>query len=151
MVRASGICLEGPGFNPQSGHLFCLTLSRKQASLILQIKCTHFPLNIYLNRINKSETNNCLECTEIQEIPHRETINHFIFTCPAHAQAREELIAKIGEVNFQLPKIMANSDYMTASIIFIHRTCRFRKQNRPQPTQTQSQPHLHRTTPSPDI
>ena len=25
MVRASGICLEGPGFNPQSGHLFCLT------------------------------------------------------------------------------------------------------------------------------
>ena len=23
MVRASGICLEGPGFNPQSGHLFC--------------------------------------------------------------------------------------------------------------------------------
>ena len=26
MVRASGICLEDPGFNPQSGHLFCLTL-----------------------------------------------------------------------------------------------------------------------------
>ena len=25
MVRASGICLEGPGFNPQSGRLFCLT------------------------------------------------------------------------------------------------------------------------------
>ena len=25
VVRASGICLEGPGFNPQSGHLFCLT------------------------------------------------------------------------------------------------------------------------------
>ena len=25
MVRASGTCLEGPGFNPQSGHLFCLT------------------------------------------------------------------------------------------------------------------------------
>ena len=27
MVRASIICLEGPGFNPQSGHLFCLTTS----------------------------------------------------------------------------------------------------------------------------
>ena len=25
MVRASDICLEGPGFNPQPGHLFCLT------------------------------------------------------------------------------------------------------------------------------
>ena len=25
MVRASGICLDGPGFNPQSGRLFCLT------------------------------------------------------------------------------------------------------------------------------
>ena len=25
VVRASGICLEDPWFNPQSGHLFCLT------------------------------------------------------------------------------------------------------------------------------
>ena len=25
MVRASGICLEGSGFDSQSGHLFCLT------------------------------------------------------------------------------------------------------------------------------
>jgi hypothetical protein len=27
VVRASGICLEGPRFNPWSGRLFCLTLS----------------------------------------------------------------------------------------------------------------------------
>jgi hypothetical protein len=26
VVRASGICLEGSGFNPQSGCLFCLTV-----------------------------------------------------------------------------------------------------------------------------
>jgi hypothetical protein len=25
VVRAFGICLEGPGFNPRSGRLFCLT------------------------------------------------------------------------------------------------------------------------------
>jgi hypothetical protein len=25
VVRAFGICLDGPGSNPQSGHLFCLT------------------------------------------------------------------------------------------------------------------------------
>jgi hypothetical protein len=25
VVRAFGICLEGPGFNSQSGRLFCLT------------------------------------------------------------------------------------------------------------------------------
>jgi hypothetical protein len=28
VVRASGICLEGPGFNPWSGRLFCLTIKR---------------------------------------------------------------------------------------------------------------------------
>ena len=33
MVRASGICLEGPGFNPQSGHLFCLTFWVDDSSL----------------------------------------------------------------------------------------------------------------------
>ena len=33
-IRASGICLEGPGFNPQSAHLFCL-IHRESIGYIL--------------------------------------------------------------------------------------------------------------------
>ena len=53
MVRASGICLEGPGFNPQSGHLFCLTVSSLTAEQLVKIffdkwYCENgLPLDIY--------------------------------------------------------------------------------------------------------
>lgn len=90
---------------------------------------------------------NCQECAEIQETPLKKMINHYIFICPAYIQAREELIAKIGENNFYLSKIMSNTDYMEVLITFINRTGRFKSQNQPQ--LTHSQPHL--TTPPPDI
>ena len=44
-VRASGICLEGPGFNLQSGHLFCLTkyssiVNKKSRKLAIRRRLT---------------------------------------------------------------------------------------------------------------
>ena len=40
------------------------TLTCKQSSLILQIRCGHFPLNTYLHRINKLETDRCQACID---------------------------------------------------------------------------------------
>ena len=34
MVRATGICPGGPGFNPQSGHLFCLNKNSDDEGII---------------------------------------------------------------------------------------------------------------------
>jgi hypothetical protein len=36
VVRASGICLDGPGFNSQSGCLFCLTLIPSSITFLCQ-------------------------------------------------------------------------------------------------------------------
>ena len=91
----------------------------------------HFPLDVYLHRIAKSDMDNCQECVKTQKIPTRETINHFIFICPAYNQAREELEVSIGENNFQLSRIMSNTDYMKA--LFINGTGKFQDQNQPQP------------------
>jgi hypothetical protein len=102
-------------------------LTRKQSSTILQIRCGHFPLNKYLHRINKSETDKCQACADQQEdIPPVESINHFLFDCPAHNIAREELIQEIGIDNFHLADIMRDTVRMKALTKFINRTRRFR-------------------------
>jgi hypothetical protein len=103
------------------------TLTRRQSSSILQIHCGHFPLNAYLHRIGRSDTDRCPYCADDEDGLHPpETINHFIFDCPAHNNAREELVAKIGINLFHLSDIMANTNRMKALTTFINRSGRFR-------------------------
>jgi hypothetical protein len=100
---------------------------RKQPSIILQIRCGHFPLNKYLHRINKSETDRCQACANLlEDLLPIESINHYIFDCPAFDIAREELIEDIGFDNFHLAEMMRNTDHMKALIKYINRTRRFR-------------------------
>ena len=104
-------------------------LTRKQSSIILQIRCGHFPLNKYLHRINRSDTERCQACEEQHDgaPPPPETVNHFLFDCPAHNIARGELIDTIGINNFHLAEIMLDVDRMKALVKFINRTRRFRE------------------------
>jgi ribonuclease HI len=102
-------------------------LTRKQSSTILQIRCGHFPLNKYLHRINKSDTDRCQACADRGEhAPPAETFNHYLFDCPAHHLARETLIDEIGIDNLYLAEIMQDTNRMKALITFINRTRRFR-------------------------
>ena len=105
-------------------NLFSLT--QRQSSTILQIHCGHFPLNNYLHRINKSDMDKCQACADQQEEQSIESFNHFLFDCPAHNIAREELIEEIGLDNFHLAEIMADTNRMKALNTFINRTRRFR-------------------------
>ena len=101
-------------------------LSIKQSSIILQICCAHFPLNVYLCKIGKTNTDKCQECAPDQEgPPPSEMVNHFLFDCTAHDQAREEFIAKIGRNCLNLSDIMSNTDCMKALVTFVNRTQQF--------------------------
>jgi hypothetical protein len=72
------------------------SLWRQQASLILQLRCGHFPLKSKRipTRTKKVKSDRCGGGREGPPPP--ETVNHFIFSCPAYTEAREELIDKIG-------------------------------------------------------
>ena len=55
-------------------------LTRHQASLMIQIRHGHLPLNTYLARIGKSDTKYCQYCMENEDGLHcRKTVKHFIF------------------------------------------------------------------------
>ena len=94
----------------------------------MQIQTKHIPLNYYLKRIGKTDSDKCLKCNE-NENPNNvqvtETIPHFLFECQAHDEARQSLVDKIGRSHFMVPKIMKNTDHMKALVTFINRTGRF--------------------------
>jgi ribonuclease HI len=102
-------------------------LTRKQSSLILQIRCGHFPLNAYLHKINKVESNRCQACdVDQEELSPPGTINHFIFECEAHAEARHVLVEEIGLDQFHFPNIVADTNRMKSLTTFINRSGRFK-------------------------
>ena len=70
-------------------------LTRNQASLMTQIRSGHFPLNSYLFKIDRSDTDRCQSCrVEGSAIQHKETVKHYIFECTAYRRERAELISK---------------------------------------------------------
>jgi hypothetical protein len=102
-------------------------LSRNQASLMTQIRCGHVPLNGYLFRINRSETDLCQSCLESEDNLHNiETVKHFLFECPSLSQEREELVTEIGRTHLNLRDIMSKTDNMFALANFINQTGRFK-------------------------
>ena len=102
-------------------------LTRSQASTMMQIRCGHIPLNVYLFRINRSETEWCQACLDGEDnMECRETVKHFLFECPSYSQDREELVEKIRLDHLNLHDIMANTEYMRALGTFIAKTGRFK-------------------------
>jgi hypothetical protein len=123
-------------------------LTRSQASIMTQIRCGHIPLNAYLARINKSDTEYCQACIDNEDGLHcHETIKHFIFECNSYKQERDNLKNKIGLRHFNLRSIMSNTDRMRALAKFIGKTGRLKKKDPPQninPNHNQNPPMLRR-------
>ena len=66
-------------------------LRRNQASLLIQLRTGHIPLNTVLYRIKKAETADCPHCKNGT----RETVHHFLLACPSYTGARRLLQAKL--------------------------------------------------------
>jgi ribonuclease HI len=111
-----------PNFPFNRFRKLLFTLSRKQASTIMQIRTGHIPLNKYLKRIGKSETDECQGCNAAAI----ETVNHFMFVCPAYDVARQELVDKIGRNHLSLVDLMETTDNAKALVTYINRTRRLR-------------------------
>lgn len=96
----------------------------------MQLRTGHIALNYYLKRIGKVDSDKCTNChVGPDHVQVLETINHFLFECQAHNEARLALIAKIGRSRLSLSKISKNTDHIKALVTYINRTGRFRDNN----------------------
>jgi ribonuclease HI len=102
-------------------------LSRAHASVLMQVRSGHIPLNSYLHRIGKSESKKCTRCRVEQggEAP-TESVNHFIFNCNRYTLQRQELVRKVGAGDFTVKKMMLEMKFMKALAQYIGRTGRLR-------------------------
>src|SRR6267154_2536800 len=98
-------------------------LKRAHTSLIVQVRTGHFPLNKYLHRIRKSDTNTCQLChISLGEERPPESVMHFLFECSVHTDLRQTLATKLGQGNFNLHDIMNDAKRMKALANFIIKT-----------------------------
>jgi hypothetical protein len=77
---------------------------------------------IYLSRINRSDTDLCQACLNLEDNLHnKETLKHFLFECLALRQEREELVTEIRRSHLNIHDIMLRTDCMSSLASFIRK------------------------------
>lgn len=100
------------------------TLTRAQASILIQLRTQHIPLNTYLHKIGKAENSRCEACWQRSEQTTDETVRHFLFECPEYAAERSRLQTKLGRDARDLKTILKNKEKTKELIRYIARTKR---------------------------
>lgn len=96
-------------------------LPRKHASLLLQLRTGHTPLNLHLHRIGKADSPLCPQCEES-----RESVAHFLFSCPAHARHRDRLSYTIGRDAHSLRGTLGTKENLKHVFAYVNGTQRLK-------------------------
>lgn len=88
---------------PSDNYLHIIDqLHRNQASLLIQLRTGHIPLNVVLHRIKRSETPDCPHCKNRI----RETAHHLLLRCPHYANARRSLREALPRDSSSIPFLL---------------------------------------------
>ena len=110
--------------NKLPSHSFLLAtghLSRAQASVLMQLRMEHVPLNYCLHKINKAESPVCPACQLADE-----TVHHYLFDCPGFAYERHTLAWTTGCNSKLIRHLLGNWCTFKAVLTYVHATGRFR-------------------------
>jgi ribonuclease HI len=97
-------------------------IPRKTASLIMQMRITHIPVNSYLFQFKKVESASCPACgRDTEDVP------HLLLECPGYAHKRWALARKARKQNktLCLKTLLGDPTWATALATFIDGTHRF--------------------------
>ena len=95
-------------------------LPRRQASLLIQLRTEHAPLNYHLHRITKADSALCPNCQQA-----RETVAHLLLDCPEYEGARARMRHKLGPGATSLQYLLTSSKALPHLFQFLHDTRRF--------------------------
>jgi hypothetical protein len=102
------------------------SLTRAQASLLFQLRTERIPLNKYLHRIKRSDTDKCPACMQNSNQQVAETVKHFLFECPTYRQQRHTMEVKLGRNSRDLKTILQNEKHTKLLIQYVARTGRLK-------------------------
>ena len=101
-------------------------LSRSQASLLMQLRTRHIPLDSYLFCIKKSATSSCALCWGIARLMVTETVVHYLFECQAYREEHYDMDRALGHLSRDLQGILASLDGIKELLKYVGRTARFK-------------------------
>ncbi|KAF8590345.1 hypothetical protein K439DRAFT_1330507, partial [Ramaria rubella] len=87
-------------------------LSRREASLLLQLRTGHIALNKNLHQIGKSDSPKCPNCPNREE-----TVHHLLIMCPACAMQRQELQRKLERDARSIRKLLSHQKAVSATVV----------------------------------
>ncbi|KAF5339325.1 hypothetical protein D9611_009893 [Ephemerocybe angulata] len=114
-------------------------MPRYHASLLVQLRTKHIPLNDYLYKRNLTDSYLCSQCHRGR----RETIDHFMYECPAFREQREKMDTALGPRKRDLKASMKNKADLKAIATYMASTGRLPKVKRWQPPQEATQPEAN--------
>lgn len=99
------------------------SLSRAQASIIVQLRTGRIGLNKFLHRIQRAESPSCPSCDEHSD----ETIHHFLFECHHYRHERHTLQRKLRRRATNLSYLLSNPAATLPLLKYIHTTRRLKQ------------------------
>jgi len=97
-------------------------LTQGQASLLVQLRSGHVPLQKYLHKIGKANSPTCPACRA-----HDETVHHYLLTCPAYRIQRGELERTLRRAAQTIRTLLANPKAFPHLFRYVNATRRFRR------------------------
>lgn len=91
----------------------------KHASLLIQLRSGHAPLQQYLHRIRRTPSSICPSCHAAKE-----TVRHFLLDCPTYRRQREALTRSLGRSARSI-KHLSKGGVLKHLFRYIHATGRF--------------------------
>ena len=103
----------------------CNSLTKAQASLLIQIRSGHILLGVYLHCINQADTPYCKNCQHnSHEAP--ETLIHFLFECSNYNQERHRLERTQWQNSCNLKGLLSTEEGIKALLHYIRQTERLK-------------------------
>src|ERR1700683_1013213 len=97
------------------------SLPRKQASLLIQLRTGHAPLNKHIFNIKSADSPICPACENAHE-----TVHHFLLSCPVYEQHQHHLFYTLNRGSRSLAIILAHPKPTKHLFKYISKTGRFK-------------------------
>ncbi|QRV88257.1 hypothetical protein RhiJN_16275 [Ceratobasidium sp. AG-Ba] len=100
-------------------HKLAQTVPRRHATLLIQLRTGHIPLNAYLHRFGHAESANCPACDQ-----RAETVEHYLMHCPVYEQERQRRNIAFPASANSLSTLLSSKEAVRHLIAYIRETGR---------------------------
>lgn len=118
--RAENMDRIDPGMPSKAFSKMAERLPRKQASLLIQLRTGHVPLQQHLHRMRKADVPTCPQCGLTKE-----TVYHFLMECAAYNEERAERERHAGPASRSIKDLLSRLALLPSLFRYIHDTQRF--------------------------